>query len=68
VADDQKPKKKAPLLKKWRFEEDKKGHGGEAKYWWSDGTKSEERVSSHVDAVARLKDIQDGGGLKPPTL
>ena len=56
---------KAPLLKKWRFKQDEQGNEGEARYWWSDGSKSEERVISHRDAIARLTIIQDNGGEKP---
>ena len=54
-----------PLLKKWRFVESKKEESGKAKYWWSDGSKTEEQVTSHMDAIGRLKAIQDNGGEKP---
>jgi hypothetical protein len=54
--------KKPPMLVKWRFVPSKKGSAGEARYWWSDGTKSEEKVASLVEAVLKLKVIQDNGG------
>jgi hypothetical protein len=57
-------KVKPILLVKWRFAADKKGEAGEAKYWWSDGSKTQEKVASHVDAVRLLKNIQDNGGLQ----
>jgi hypothetical protein len=65
VADRIKHETKTVLLKKWRFKEDEKGPGGEARYWWSDGSKTEERVNSHMDAVGRLAAVQDSGGRKP---
>ena len=54
-----------PMLKKWRFKPDDKGDAGEARYWWSDVSKTEERVASHRDAIARLTIIHDNGGFKP---
>ncbi|MCB8875939.1 hypothetical protein [Acidisoma silvae] len=65
MGQDEKLPKNPALLKKWRFAADKKGAGGEARYWWSDGSRTEERVESHLDAVARLKDLQDKGAVKP---
>ncbi len=57
---------RTPVLMKWRFAPaDKGGETGEARYWWSDGSKTQERVASHADAVSRLKAIQDSGGVKP---
>jgi hypothetical protein len=56
-----------PMLVKWRFVSDKKdqlGSEGEARYWWSDGSKSEEKVGSLMEAVFKLKVIQDSGGEK----
>jgi hypothetical protein len=58
--------RRTPLLMKWRFAPaDKGGEAGEARYWWSDGSKTQEPVASHADAVSRLKAIQDTGGVKP---
>jgi hypothetical protein len=54
--------KPLPMLVKWRFVPDKKGSAGEARYWWSDGSRSEEKVASLVEAVRKLKVIQDNGG------
>ena len=65
MADNKKILPDVPLLKKWRFVEGKKEASGKAKYWWSDGSKTEEQVTSHMDAVGRLKTIQDSGGGKP---
>ncbi len=59
-------KPKPTLLVKWRFVPDKKGSAGEARYWWSDGSRSEEPVASLVEAVRKLKVIQDNGGAKDP--
>ena len=59
--------KAPPMLIKWHFVPDKKDHHGpegEARYWWSDGSKTEETIASYVDALARLKAIQDNGGLQ----
>ena len=56
---------KPVLLKKWRFAQDQKGEAGEVKYWWSDGSKTKERVISHAQAVDQLKIIQDNSGMKP---
>ena len=64
MAERPKAEKRLVLLVKWRFVPDKKGDAGEAKYWWSDGSKTKETIASHVDAVARLKLIQDSGGVK----
>ena len=53
-----------PVLTKWRFVPDKKGSAGEARYQWSDGSKTKEKVTSYVDAVSRLRAIQDSGGVR----
>jgi len=52
------------VLTKWRFVPDKKGSAGEARYQWSDGSKTKEKVTSYVDAVSRLRAIQDSGGVR----
>jgi hypothetical protein len=56
--------KEPPVLTKWRFVPNKKGSAGEVRYQWSDGSKTKETVASYVDAVSRLKAIQDIGGVK----
>jgi len=58
------PDNDPPRLVKWRFEPNGKSDGAEAKYWWSDGKKTKEKVTSHLDAMARLKSIQDNGGMR----
>jgi hypothetical protein len=57
-------KAKPVLLVKWWFVRGKKGEAGEARYWWSDGSKTKDEVASHTDAVSRLKIIQDNGGIQ----
>jgi hypothetical protein len=57
--------RKLPRLMKWRFVPDRKGETGQARYWWSDGSRTEEKVASRWDAVARLTIIQDNGGIRP---
>jgi hypothetical protein len=49
---------------KWRLMPDKWDGAGLARYWWSDGSKTDEKVASRVDAFARLKVIQDNWGVK----
>jgi hypothetical protein len=59
-----KSKAMSTVLIKWRFVPDQKGESGQARYWWSDGSRTEDKVASYIDAVARLTTIQDNGGVK----
>jgi hypothetical protein len=59
-----KHKAKSILLLEWRFVPDKEGETGQARYWWSDGSRTEENADSYIDAVARLKINQDNRSVK----
>ena len=47
-------------LVKWRFKPDKNADMGEVKYWWSDGSKTQETAASYVDAIPLGHDPRHG--------
>jgi hypothetical protein len=65
MAQDIRPKPRKIVLVKWRFDPGKDETSSRSKYWWSDGSKTEQPAASYLDAVGRLRIIQDGGGEKP---
>ncbi len=60
------PAPKAPaVLRKWQFFPHSSGHTGINRYWWSDGSTTEDEVKSHTEAISRLAIIQAKGCAKP---
>jgi hypothetical protein len=53
------------VLKKWQFFPDGGGQTGINRYWWSDGSTTEDEVKSHAEAISRLAFIRSKGCLKP---
>jgi hypothetical protein len=59
------PEASRPVLSEYQYEPNHSGQGGTAIFDWSDSTSTREPVASESESLAKLRDIQQNGGVKP---